>query len=601
MFYGYESSQIMPSMNIYDTSMMQAYISGAREQYNQAKEDLKEFFKTYNDFQSPVYGAQEAYANLTTKRAGDAIAALQAQGIDPLRNAQGRAAIQHLIMSTDYGKINQLKQQADDYKQYQAIRREMVAKGLTTDDFEDWRLRQQGLDDFTALDQNGNVRDWTRLTPEQYTSVDAATNPWFEGIGETYLGTEGNWDIYGIGKQQLENAADRNMYDYLQTQSGRYNYENFARNLGVITDDMSQQQIDDILRSNPKLQTSDPNETISLQDAFKNEIINRHDSILREKKTMNKEKEMDLKYQYSTKLDDYKTQNEISKYNSTHSDSTGTTGASSSGSTYASGYNSDGSYDSQRRLLNEGLANLLGVKVSVIDEKMKDSDLFTQISSNQGAILANCIKENGNIDVNKAIRQFSKKYDISLIAKMIGLDQTSNDKESSVYSLPTAEIDNLYSMKHLVGNIAGTSKKIDGDRVVSVEVATPDSKSTSDLRNTIKNHDSEGVKCAPTGRVVCYMSKDGNNSFNREQGAIKMYAEVKVANLKTKKDGAESEDYPSQTAYIDLGTVSTDIVDQSANGVHVNRDRSTLRANNFEEINRSVATKKNETTVTDYH
>jgi len=41
-----------------------------------------------------------------------------------------------------------LKQQAADYTKYQDVRREMVAKGLTTDAFEDYMLRKTGLDKF---------------------------------------------------------------------------------------------------------------------------------------------------------------------------------------------------------------------------------------------------------------------------------------------------------------------------------------------------------------------------------------------------------------------------------------------------------------------
>jgi len=36
----------------------------------------------------------------------------------------------------------------------------MVAKGLTNDRYADWQLQRAGLDNFTALDENGNVRTW---------------------------------------------------------------------------------------------------------------------------------------------------------------------------------------------------------------------------------------------------------------------------------------------------------------------------------------------------------------------------------------------------------------------------------------------------------
>lgn len=331
MIYAGDTYTPLPTKELYNTQMMMASIAAAKDMYEKTEKQLDEFFKTYNDFRSPVQGAQEEYARLTTNRVDDALNQLYQQGIDPLRNAQGRAAIQNIIRSTDYGRINKLKQQAENYNKYLDAKREMIAKGLTTDDFENWMLKQQGLGGFTAVDERGQIRDWTRLTPEQYTTLDAATTPWFAGIDDTFLGTDGNWDIVGVGRQQLENATSRNLYDYLSTKSGRYNYENFAKNLGLINDNMSQEQIDQILSSNPKLATSDPNTTVSLQDAFKDEIINRHLQLLHEKRTLNPLKEKEVDYQYQVrlddhrlandkKLDDYKTNNAIRQYNATHPD-----------------------------------------------------------------------------------------------------------------------------------------------------------------------------------------------------------------------------------------------------------------------------------------
>lgn len=207
MFYGYEQPVQLPSMGVFDTSMMQADIAAAREIYNQAKDDYDKYMEKYSDFVSPVYGATEAFDSLTRGRMQNVVNELYSNGQDPLRSSIGRAALQNAIRTTDYGTLNALKQQAKDYEAYQNMRREMVAKGLTTDAFEDWRLRQLGLDNFTAMDGN-TVRQWTRLTPEQLKSISQLTDDIYKGLKTTTPnGTtpDGKYDVLKVS--DLDRAA----------------------------------------------------------------------------------------------------------------------------------------------------------------------------------------------------------------------------------------------------------------------------------------------------------------------------------------------------------------------------------------------------------
>lgn len=287
MIYAGDTYTPLPTKELYNTQMMMASIAAAKDMYDKTEKQLDEFFKTYNDFRSPVQGAQEEYARLTTKRVDDALNQLYQQGIDPLRNAQGRAAIQNIIRSTDYGRINKLKQQAENYNKYLDAKREMIAQGLTTDDFENWMLKQQGLDGFTAVYQDGQkkgqIRDWTRLTPEQYISVDAATDPWFKDIEETYLGmTQDGFDRFGIDENKLNEAIQHNIYDLINTKSGQYNLEKFGRATGVISDDASQEDVINAINSE------------SLINSFKQDILNRRKKMIHEKRQFNDRVKMSL-------------------------------------------------------------------------------------------------------------------------------------------------------------------------------------------------------------------------------------------------------------------------------------------------------------------
>ena len=50
MIYGQDEPVALPVMDLYDTGMMQMYVNAARDQYLQARDDQKEFLKTYGDF-----------------------------------------------------------------------------------------------------------------------------------------------------------------------------------------------------------------------------------------------------------------------------------------------------------------------------------------------------------------------------------------------------------------------------------------------------------------------------------------------------------------------------------------------------------------------
>lgn len=190
----------LPTKELYDTQMMLAAVNAAKDMYDNAKNDYDKFIDKYSDFVSPVYGAADEYNKLTQGRMQNVVNNLYAQGIDPLRSSQGRAALQNAIRTTDYGKLNALKQQAKDYEAYQNARREMVANGLTTDAFEDWNLRRLGLDKFTAMDGN-NVRQWSRLTPSQLKSLSQITDDVYNKLVPTTsngVTPDGKYDILSV-------------------------------------------------------------------------------------------------------------------------------------------------------------------------------------------------------------------------------------------------------------------------------------------------------------------------------------------------------------------------------------------------------------------
>lgn len=167
MILGYEQPVEMPTMDIYSTDLMKAYIAGVKEQYDNAREDYKDFMKTYGDFYSPIAGDTEAYYNMTIGGAQNMLNDMYARGIDPLRNPEARAMINNYIASVPNKAIQTIKQNAENYKLYQQNLAKLDAAGLYNKQLEDIKLKELGLDKFSSIGKNGELNNWTRLSPIQ--------------------------------------------------------------------------------------------------------------------------------------------------------------------------------------------------------------------------------------------------------------------------------------------------------------------------------------------------------------------------------------------------------------------------------------------------
>jgi hypothetical protein len=70
---------------------------------------MKEFQKDYGDFYSPIQKDMDWYNKNIINGSRDVINNLYDKGIDPLRSAEGRAAISRWINNIPTGDVNKLK------------------------------------------------------------------------------------------------------------------------------------------------------------------------------------------------------------------------------------------------------------------------------------------------------------------------------------------------------------------------------------------------------------------------------------------------------------------------------------------------------------
>ncbi len=206
----------LPVRDLYDSQIMLASINAARDMYEKGQQQIKDFQKDYGDFYSPIQKDMDWYNKNVINGSRDVINDLYDRGIDPLRSAEGRAAISRWVNNVPTGDINKLKAGAKIAEDYLKNRAVLESQNKYNDDYEKWVNGGKSIDNWDTL------RDgmWTRQAPAQFVTLKDATNDWFnnrtphsltkkdvESFGMPYNKA---YDYTGYTYGDLQNVANRN-------------------------------------------------------------------------------------------------------------------------------------------------------------------------------------------------------------------------------------------------------------------------------------------------------------------------------------------------------------------------------------------------------
>lgn len=236
----YDEPVAVPIIDLLDSSMMSQYISAAREQYNQAVQEQKEFAKEFGDLYSPSASLNKAYYDQTKGRINAGLNYLYQNGIDPLRSAEGRAYIAKIVRETPYAQLANWKSDAENMRTYNKAAAALMAEGKYDKDYANWMLEQQGLAPMEKFDPYSDRR-WTALSPAQYETLDQFTKPYgdaikpglldkeaVEGLGQQY---DPKNDYLGISYQQIDKAANSAAQALKATPQGKFEVERIKRQM----------------------------------------------------------------------------------------------------------------------------------------------------------------------------------------------------------------------------------------------------------------------------------------------------------------------------------------------------------------------------------
>lgn len=219
----YDEPVAVPIIDLLDSNMMSQYISAAREQYNQAVQDQKEFAKEFGELYGPNANINKQFYEQTRGAVNKGLDYLYQNGIDPLRSAEGRAYIAKIIRERPYAEIANLKAQNESMKTYQKYRAEAMRNGTYDPDFEKFVLGGKTLESWDPSTDGM----WTKEAPSKYSSLKDWTSNLFDNMqleydDEATKKAGGMYQVYSKSPKKMQQILDSNMKDMAKSELGRY-------------------------------------------------------------------------------------------------------------------------------------------------------------------------------------------------------------------------------------------------------------------------------------------------------------------------------------------------------------------------------------------
>lgn len=235
----YDEPVAVPIIDLLDSNMMSQYISAAREQYNQAVQEQKDFAKEFGELYGPNANINKQFYDITKGAVNKGLDYLYQNGIDPLRSAEGRAYIAKIIRERPYAEIANLKAQNESMKTYQRYKAEAMRNGTYDPDFEKFVLGGRTLETWDPSTDGM----WTREAPSKYSSLKDWTSNLFDNMqleydDEATKKAGGMYQIYSKSDKKMKQILDSNIKDMAKSELGRYYLNMYGGDIDALKADI---------------------------------------------------------------------------------------------------------------------------------------------------------------------------------------------------------------------------------------------------------------------------------------------------------------------------------------------------------------------------
>ena len=236
MVYAYDQWAQMPIRDLYDTQMMLASVNAAKDMYEKAAQEMKEFKKEYGDFYTPIAAQQEWYNK--EFNAADKLNEIYSRGGDPLRNRGDRMELISWINSRPYTEFAQAKRDYANVQKFLDNAGVLDRAGLYNDELTKYQLRKSNPgvsgDTIDEIIQNWNG-PFNLTSPTPYKDMADFSKSYFDGIQpNTSVQTKNgvSYTSKDVTIEDLRRIADDSFNDLVKTQQGQLMYNMFLDQTG---------------------------------------------------------------------------------------------------------------------------------------------------------------------------------------------------------------------------------------------------------------------------------------------------------------------------------------------------------------------------------
>lgn len=186
-------------------------------QRRQAEEDLYNYIKSASEFTSLLEKDVDSYYKTAMNDNIQRVINEATQNPEAMKSAQWRSSLANAINSVNYGQLAKYKASAEQADLYNKMAKQLAMEGKLPPGWEP--------DYFT--DYSTDVSGVFNETPLPYESMVDRIKPYVDNLKDSYLGTDGQYDYYGVNEATLANQIKAFESDILSNPSNQRDIQRY--------------------------------------------------------------------------------------------------------------------------------------------------------------------------------------------------------------------------------------------------------------------------------------------------------------------------------------------------------------------------------------
>ena len=212
----------------------------AKAEVDKAIAEQSAALSKWSEFRSPSAVDTAAWNEATLGAVKPVIDKL-ASNPDLIKTVEGRSMLRSAINNVDTSKLALLQQSRDALLQRQKVDQELMIKGLYNPEW-----HSLDYNNYNTL-SSGIFND---VSPLAYQSIQDLTDPYYKGIQDSFIGSDGLYDYTGVTREQIAEIADKNLSGIMLTPVAQKHMDVYRSKTGATAEEAQNWLRDKVIQDN---------------------------------------------------------------------------------------------------------------------------------------------------------------------------------------------------------------------------------------------------------------------------------------------------------------------------------------------------------------